>query len=263
MSVKKWKQLEKEKAGLEEQEQEIRQKFKMNRINKEFRQLSGEELFKPITKRLDKAGKEPEPAEEPAGPNYEMDEFHRLNPFDGEFRPDAETPPPSPTPTPPSPPPSPSAEEEKDGDEEQETTSRKALEAPVATPFLKRSSESTDLGTIKQLITKHACDPDYRVKSKTSKFQGFSVEDLERARDEILRRRDELPPQPAQSPLDDASWEWETEGSGSGALDGEELINQLCISLRSIKAGNTSTKLQKQVVGLLQLLIKHGMINKF
>ena len=48
--------------------------------------------------------------------------------------------------------------------------------------------------------------PNYRIKSKESKFYNFSVEDLERARDEILRRRGEQPP---QSPLDDASLEME------------------------------------------------------
>ena len=73
--------------------------------------------------------------------------------------------------------------------------------------------ESTDLGTIKQLITKYGDDPNYRVKSKTSKFQGYSVKDLEKVRGEILRRRGEL------SPLDDASWE--TEGSGLGAPDAD------------------------------------------
>jgi len=35
------------------------------------------------------------------------------------------------------------------------------------------------------------------------------------------------------------------------------------MSLGSIRAGNTSTKLRKQVVDLLQLLIKHGVINEF
>jgi len=184
----------------------------LNKIKKEFGQISGEELFKPITKRLDKAAKEPEPAEDPAGPDYEMDEFDRLNPFDGEFRPDDETPPPSPTPPagpdyqmdefdrlnpfdgefrpddetpPPTPPPTPSptppplAEEESDdddgddGDEVQETTKRKAWETPVKPE--PEMHESTDLGTIKQLITKYGDDPNYRVKSKTSKFQGYSV----------------------------------------------------------------------------------------
>ena len=182
MSVKKWRQQEEEKAELEEQEQKICQEFKMNKIKKEFGQLSGEELFKPNTKRLDKAAKEPEPAEEPAGLNYEMDKFDRLNPFNDEFRPDAETLPP---------PPSPLAEEEGG-----ETTTWKAWEAPVATPFSPKTYESTDLGTIKQLITKCSGDPNYRVKSKTSKFQGYSIEDLERARDKILCQRGELP-QPA------------------------------------------------------------------
>ena len=38
---------------LDKQTEEIHQKFKMDKINKEFGQLSGEEFFKPITKRLD------------------------------------------------------------------------------------------------------------------------------------------------------------------------------------------------------------------
>jgi len=66
---------------------------------------------------LDKAAKEPEPADELA-PDHEMDELDRLNPFDDEFRPDAETPPPTSSP-PPSPTP-PLAKEESDdegGDE--------------------------------------------------------------------------------------------------------------------------------------------------
>ena len=75
---------------------------------------------------MDKAAKEPEPAEYPAGPDYQMDEFDSLNPFDDEFRPDAETPPPSPSPSPPTP----LLAEESDGDGEggeegEETTTRK------------------------------------------------------------------------------------------------------------------------------------------
>ena len=53
MSLKKWQQLAEEKSAVDQQEQETHQKFKMDKINKEFGQLSGEELFKPITKRLD------------------------------------------------------------------------------------------------------------------------------------------------------------------------------------------------------------------
>ena len=53
MSVKKWHQLAEEKSVVAEQTQDIHQKFRMNEISKEFGQLSGEELFKPITKRLD------------------------------------------------------------------------------------------------------------------------------------------------------------------------------------------------------------------
>ena len=58
--------------------------------------MTTEELFKPITKRLDKTLAEPGPGPEEE-PNYEMDEFDRINPFDWEegYRPEAATPPPS------------------------------------------------------------------------------------------------------------------------------------------------------------------------
>ena len=55
----------------------------------------------------------------------------------------------------------------------------------------------------------------------------------------------------------------ETEVSGLGEPDAEKLLNQLYVSLGSIEAGNTSTKLRKQVVDLLQLLNKHSKINEF
>jgi len=51
------------------------------------------------------------------------------------------------------------------------------------------------------------------------------------------------------------------EGSGLGASDADKLINQLYVSLGSIKAGNTSMKLRGQVVSLLSVLFKHGIIN--
>ena len=75
----------------------------MDKINKEFGQLSGEEFFKPITKRLDEKSSdniEEEEEEEQEGPDYTRDEFDDINPFGDEFRPDAPTPAPSPTPPP-------------------------------------------------------------------------------------------------------------------------------------------------------------------
>ena len=53
------------------------------------------------------------------------------------------------------------------------------------------------------------------------------------------------------------------EGSGLGEPDADKLIHKLYASLGSIRTGNTSTKLQKQVVDLLKLLYKHSMINEF
>ena len=102
MSVKKWRQLAEEKSAVDKQTGEIHQKFKMDKINKEFGQLSGEELFRPITKRLDKKSSDnvEEEEEEQEVPDYTMDEFDENNPFADEFRPDAPTPAPSPPTTP-------------------------------------------------------------------------------------------------------------------------------------------------------------------
>lgn len=46
------------------------------------------------------------------------------------------------------------------------------------------SNESVDFQTVNQLIKKHGHDPDYRVKSKISKFHGYSVDQLKKAGDE-------------------------------------------------------------------------------
>lgn len=166
------------------------------------------------TKRLDKATKEPEPAEEQVkerGPNYEMDEFDRLNPFYDDFRPDAETPPPTPPPSPTT-----SPEEEEDEDDfppPPPEENRKTWEEPAATSSLKSWSESVDLQTVNRLIKQY--DPNYKVKSKESKLHNYSVEDLKKVRDKIYKQRGEPQLQEtARSPLDDDSWEREMEGSG-------------------------------------------------
>jgi len=101
--VRKWKQKVAENSTVDQQTHEILQKFKINQIGKEFGQLSGKELFKPIKKRPDKTNTGPEVGETP---DYAMDEFDETNPFGDDFRPDAPTPAPSPTSSPlPSPPP--------------------------------------------------------------------------------------------------------------------------------------------------------------
>ena len=100
--MKKWRQKAEEKSKLDEQTEEIHQKFKMDKINKEFGQLSGEEFFKPITKRLDEKSSTTveEEEEKQEFPDYTMDEFDEIYPFGDEFRPDAPTPAPSPPTTP-------------------------------------------------------------------------------------------------------------------------------------------------------------------
>lgn len=142
----------------------------MNRINKEFVHLSEEEHFKPITKWLDKPTKEPEPPEKPAEEvDYGIDEFDRLNPFDDDFKPDAETPP---TSSPPSPP---ALQEE----EEASVPPPKTWERPAVTSFLESSNESVDLQTVNQLTTKYGRES----------FTVSPVDDLKKGRDKIETRR--------------------------------------------------------------------------
>jgi len=60
---------------------------------------------------------------------------------------------------------------------------------------------------------------------------------------------------------DSSEQDWETEGSGFSD-EAEKLINQLHLSLGSIKAGNNSIKLKKQVFSLLDSLVELGTIDK-
>ena len=319
MSVKKWRQLAEGRAKLDNQTEEIHQKFKMDKINKEFGQLSGEEFFKPITKRLDENSTtvEEEEEEEQEFPDYTMDEFDETYPFGDEFRPDAPTPAPSPAPSPtpsPTPPPSPPPpsyqEVVADDDDfpppppqslmEEKKSTRKEWGVPE--PVKKEySHESTLLQTVNQLITKFGNDPNYKVKSKKSPLHGLSVEQLKEVRDGIYGKRGvpktvfekqlqvgkyrlkSTPPQEKRettpTPLEKAvmsrrpafelsddeddfsKQDWETEGSGI-ADEAEKLIDQLHFSLGAIKAGNSSIKLKKQVLYLLDSLVALGTIDK-
>ena len=269
MSMKKWRKLASEKAEVEQQNDSILATIKNNKINKGFGQLSGEDLFKPITSRLDKLQVgDSNSKEEEEVPDYGMDEFDLNNPFDGDFNPDAETPLPSPlpsptpTPTPTSSPPlsptstplPPLAEEEETELMEEEQPSKSGVkpeESKWGSPqeLVIKGSESVDLQTLNSLLTKNKDNPDYVVKSKKSKFHGYTLADIKKARDEILDRR-----KGNKKPSDVTPQEWEMEGSGS--VDPNALVERLHLSLASIQAGNTSLKLKKQVKQMLGLLVK-------
>ena len=281
--MKKWRKLASEKAQVEQQNDSILTAIKNNKIDKEFGQLSGEELFKPITSRLDKLQVGTAPKEEEEIPDYGMDEFDLNNPFDGDFNPGAETPlptpPPSPTPTPSptSTPPSPTstplpplAEEEEL--EESGASATELLSTPQSKwgppqePGIK-GSESIDLQTLSSMLTKNKDNPDYVVKSPKSKFRGYTLADIKKARDEILDRRKgnkqpsvRLPHTQLLIPQDEPDWEQEPEREremeGSGSVDLNALVERLHLSLASIQAGNTSLKLKKQVQQMLGLLVR-------
>jgi len=145
----------------------------MNKISKEFGQLSGEELFKPITKRLaEKSSIITQEVEE--SPDYAMDEFVRTNPFGEKFRPDA----PSPLPPPPPPyqydgggdlpPPPPSSQPLE------ETSKRKEWEelGPVK---LEYPNESILLQQINRLITIKGHVENYTVRESTLGLKGKTI----------------------------------------------------------------------------------------
>ena len=275
--MKKWQKLVSEKAEVEQQNDKILAAIKNNKIDKEFGQLSGEDLFQPITSRLDKLQVGAAPKEEEEVPDYGMDEFDLNNPFDEDFKPDEETPLPTPTPTPPpsptpsptpspspisTPPPSPTSTPLPPLAEEEET---ELMESPAKKPSKWgppkepgiKGSESVDLQTLSSMLTKNKDNPNYVVKSKKSKFHGYTMEDIKRARNEILARRqgqfmppaDWIPPPPDEDEI-------EREMEGSGSVDPNALVERLHLSLASIQAGNTSLKLKKQVQQMLGLLVK-------
>ena len=264
MSMKKWQKLVSEKAEVEQQNDKILAVIKNTKINKGFGQLSGEDLFKPITSRLDKLQiGDSNSKEEEEIPDYGMDEFDLNNPFDGDFNPDAETPLPSPTTSPPS---SPTSTPLPPLAEEEETELMEEMEESGASPGEKPSkwgspqelviegSESTDLQTLNSMLTKNKNNPNYRVKSKTSKFHNYTLADIKKARDEILERRKKgiKIPQRYFESMEPSDEEME----GSGSVDPNTLVDRLHLSLASIQAGNTSLKLKKQVQQMLGLLVK-------
>ena len=276
--MKKWQKLVGEKAEVEQQSDKILTAIKNNKIDKEFSLVSGEELFKPITSRLDKlqVGATPNEEEEEEVPDYGMEEFDLNNPFNEDFKPDAETPPPTPTPSPPpSPPPSyytssppstplpPLAEEEEmELMEEQQSGGVKPQPSkwgPPKEPGIK-GSESVDLQTLSSMITKNKDNPGYVVKSPKSKFYGYTLGDIKKAREEILERRkgNKQPTKLLPTPQDEPDWEME----GSGSVDLNALVERLHLSLASIQAGNTSLKLKKQVERMLGVLVKQNEITQ-
>ena len=289
--MKKWRKLVSEKAKVEQQNANILTAIKNNKINEELGQLSGEKLFKPITSRLDKRQEEAAPKEDKEEvPDYGMDEFDLNNPFDGDFNPDAETLPPSPSPTPtptpsPSPtstPPSPTStplpplaeEDEMELMEESgaSPTPQSKSESKWGSPKEPgiKGSESVDLQTLSSMLTKNKDNPGYVVKSKKSKFYGYTLADIKEAREEILDRRKGnkqpsgvLPKGVEDEPdsgVNPTPQDWEMEGSGS--VDPNALGERLHLSLASIQAGNTSLKLKKQVKQILGLLERQNEITQ-
>jgi len=65
--------------------------------------------------------------------------------------------------------------------------------------------------------------------------------------------------EPSDDEEDFPEQDWETEGSGLDSV--EKLIDQLYLSVGSIKAGNSSIKLKNQVLSLLDSLVGFGYIN--
>ncbi|KAL9963729.1 hypothetical protein ACROYT_G027263 [Oculina patagonica] len=284
MSMKKWQTLAEKKAAVEQQNDKILAAMKNKAIEKEFGQLSGEEVFKPLTRRLDRSFATQKKTDAEEGPNYNLDDFDLNNPFGEDFRPDVETPPPTPPPspevpdysmvesdqdfeeeTPTSSPPltsspvPPLAEKEDDDDDDDDDAeggdaakgddgatlshdlSQSVERAKWGTPQKPgiEGSESTDLQVLNSMLTKNVNNPNYVVKSPKSKFYGYTLSDIKKARDEILERRGE---KKAKSSL---FFEKEPpDQEGSGVVDENALVDRLYISIE--KYNNNKFKWKKK-----------------
>ncbi|KAL9981659.1 hypothetical protein ACROYT_G010394 [Oculina patagonica] len=299
MSMKKWRTLAEKKAAVEQQNEKILTAMKNKAIEKKFGQLSGEEVFKPLTRRFDRAFTAQKDTEEV--PDYALDAFDAINPFDGDFRPDEETPPVTPPLTPDAetflqlpvpdysiaesdqdfeddtpestPPPTPTSSpvptlaEGEDDDDDDATKGGvdddatkgddDAKEGDAATPpqdlsqSVERAkwgtpqnpgiqgSESTDLQVLNSMLTKNKDNPDYVVKSPKSKYHGYTIPDIQKARDAILEKRGEMKAKSSsvfeKEPPDQ---------EGSGVVDVNALVDRLYISLE--KYNNNKFKWKKK-----------------
>ena len=124
-----------------------------------------------------------------------------------------------------------------------------------------KGSESVDLQTLNSMLTKNKDNPDYVVKSPKSKFHGYTLADIKKARDGILDRR-KKGIKPPQGYFTDMMEPPDDEMEGSGSIDLNAVVNRLHISLASIQAGNTSLKLKKQVERMLGFLEAAGEITQ-
>ena len=100
------------------------------------------------------------------------------------------------------------------------------------------------------------------------------MSDIKAARDEILdRRKGNKQPQFPKSDLPHSDPDWEPPQTGIGSVDPgtwglphnvdpNTLVEQLHLSLASIRAGNTSLKLKKQVEYMLGFLEAAGEITQ-
>ena len=179
----------------------------------------------------------------------------------------------------------------------EETSTRKewGMPGPVE---LEYPSEAILLQNINPLITIKGHDPNFKVGKSKIGLKGKTIAQLKKMRDEIYERRGTQPlskqlkerkqrlkstplqkrettPTPLEKAVmsrrpafelsddedDFSKQDWETKGSGI-TDEAEELIDQLHLSLGSIKAGNSSIKLKNQVIYLLNSLVELGTIDK-
>jgi len=97
-----------------------------------------------------------------------------------------------------------------------------------------------------------------RVKSTRPRKREIPPPPLEKA---VMSRRRFFGPSDGDEYFFPEEQDWETEGSGIDD-EAEKIMDQLHLSLGSIKAGNSSIKLKNQVLYLLDSLVELGAIDK-
>ena len=150
-------------------------------------------------------------------------------------------------------------------EEEEEQPGERGKWGPPKEPGIK-GSESVELQTLSSMLTKNKDNPVYVVKSKKSKFHGYTLADIKKAREEILDRRKANKQSVPLASLQEQEPDWEKEPDWemdrSGSVDPNALVDRLHISLASIQASNTSLKLKKQVKQILGVLVRQNEITE-
>ena len=143
-----------------------------------------------------------------------------------------------------------------------------------------RDEDSNDLSTLTNFIRNNEGRERAEIKTKKSKFLGYTIEKAHRKINEIYTERakkilekgdrtsaigqKEIGPYEGKTDSEMRAMidEFEKQQKGTGLNPIPTLMNRLSLGISSIIAGNTSLKLRKEISSIAQLLFKSGILSQ-